>query len=62
MFTSGFELTSYLPMLKRVKVNLLEICIVFTVPYLSLERAVLCFQCFVFRFSAGFNIFFAGGD
>lgn len=49
-------------MLKRVKVNLLEICIVFTGSYLSLRRAVLCFQCFVLGFSAGFDIFFAASD
>lgn len=58
----NLNLSSYLPVLKRVKVNLLEICIVFTVSYLSLRRAVLCFQCLVLGFSAGFDIFFAAGD
>lgn len=49
-------------MLKKVKVNLLEISIVFTVSDLSLRRAVLCFQCCVLGFSAGFGILFAAGS
>lgn len=49
-------------MLKKVKVNLLEIHVVFTVFDLSLRRAVLCFQCSVLGFSAGFDILFAAGS